>query len=575
MIRQKNKNGTITGQGLGTPEPVRKVSERAGSHGPSSSVCSAPMVGSQAMVLDTATGQNSEMKLVKEGSNPFQKSGRTVRSPEPEKRSSMVDTRRESYPPSECIATEDGEQSGAVSCQLLGINTDDLDTDKERALYKALMQEREEKQMLVEKIRYIEARLSEIEQRTYTCPKCNRQEENNQQFETDEEDVRRETEWIVHKKKTNKKRKASSSPPTTIFNQKENGTNNKQEEINVYKKPQLQQEDLQKKTTIRAPPPIYIAGVKEHSKLQEIIKDTAIRECKITALNNNVWKINCPDPDSYRALAKKLDEEKIQWHTYEDKNERPLKVMARGLHPTCDKNDIIQDLESKGFNILDAVNILKKENKRLENGLIESRKRELPLFMLTFKNSENINKIYSIQSILNIIVKIEPIRRNSKLIPQCKNCQEFNHTQSYCRKEPRCVKCAGKHLTRNCTISRNTTPKCINCKGAHPASYRGCEVAKELQRMRDSMMKTKRQAGGKDQGRKKYPLGGQVGSSDGVGNAGRKLYSQITSEAKTIEERLKLILDKINEQESTNKKMFDKINRLEISLQNKVVKNKK
>ena len=89
------------------------------------------------------------------------------------------------------------------------------------------------------------------------------------------------------------------------------------------------------------------------------------------------------------------------------------------------------------------------------------------------------------------------------------------------------------------------------------------------------MMKPKQQTRGEDQGKKKYPLNKQVGSSDNDDNTWRKLYSQVTSEAKTIEEKLDLILNKINGQENTNKQIFDKINRLETSLQNKVVKNKK
>lgn len=57
----------------------------------------------------------------------------------------------------------------------------------------------------------------------------------------------------------------------------------------------------------------------EYSKLQEITKNIVEQECKITALNNDVWKINMPDPESYRALAAKLNKENIQWHVYQDK----------------------------------------------------------------------------------------------------------------------------------------------------------------------------------------------------------------------------------------------------------------
>ena len=109
--------------------------------------------------------------------------------------------------------------------------------------------------------------------------------------------------------------------------------------------------------------------------------------------------------------------------------------------------------------------------------------------MLTFDKSDNIDDIYRIKTILSIVVRIEPMRRNLKMIPQCKRCQGFNHTQMYCKNEPRCVKCAGNHLSQVCGVNKQTSATCANCKGKHPANYRGCEVAKELQKRRDALLK--------------------------------------------------------------------------------------
>lgn len=138
------------------------------------------------------------------------------------------------------------------------------------------------------------------------------------------------------------------------------------------------------------------------------------------------------------------------------------------------------------------MNILKKEKYENNQGEQVVIKRGLPLFMLTFENQESVDKIYGIKTILNMAVKIEPLRRNTRFIPQYKRCQNFNHTQTYCRKEPRCFKCAGKHFTRNCSISRQTTPKCINCKGSHPQTIEDT-VAKEFQMRRDKIMKSQKQ----------------------------------------------------------------------------------
>lgn len=101
--------------------------------------------------------------------------------------------------------------------------------------------------------------------------------------------------------------------------------------------------------------------------------------------------------------------------------------------------------------------------------------------MLTFNNQEKVEDIYNIKTTLSMKVKIEPLNKTTNLIPQCKKCQGYNHTQTYSSREPRYVKCAGKHLTATCTVRKNTPPKCVNCKEQHPANYRGCKIAKELQ----------------------------------------------------------------------------------------------
>lgn len=76
----------------------------------------------------------------------------------------------------------------------------------------------------------------------------------------------------------------------------------------------------------------------------------------------------------------------------------------------------------------------------------------------------------------------EPKHRNE--IVQCKWCQSYAHTKSYCNLKPWCIKCVGSHLSVNCKKPRNESHKCVLCEEAHPANYRGCIVHKELKRLR-------------------------------------------------------------------------------------------
>jgi hypothetical protein len=100
----------------------------------------------------------------------------------------------------------------------------------------------------------------------------------------------------------------------------------------------------------------------------------------------------------------------------------------------------------------DAVNIIKKIKIEPDKGgnteMKETVKKTLPLFMLTFDCKENMT-VFGINKIQGATFKIEPLR-NPNLIPQCKRCQLHGHTQKYCQRQPRCVKCAGKLLTADC-----------------------------------------------------------------------------------------------------------------------------
>lgn len=196
---------------------------------------------------------------------------------------------------------------------------------------------------------------------------------------------------------------------------------------------------------------------------------------EVKLLNNKQLKINVYSEDDYRMLTRSLNDAKLEWHSYENKAVRPSKVIVRGLHPTCDPNEIVLELKTSGFMIENAVNLTKK----VDNKIIS-----LPLFMLTFDNKEDVSKIFKITNINHTKVKIEALRKRKDYIPQCKRCQRFGHTKKFCYREANCVKCAGKHLTEECKLSKTQTPKCANCQENHPANYRGCIVAKELQKRR-------------------------------------------------------------------------------------------
>lgn len=138
---------------------------------------------------------------------------------------------------------------------------------------------------------------------------------------------------------------------------------------------------------------------------------------------------------------------------------------------------------------------------------------------------------------------------------QCKKCQSFGHTHNFCSKDPRCVKCAGMHDTKNCTKLKVDKVQCIHCGLDHPASYRGCLIAKELQKIKSQAEKPKKQ--------KTYA---EITADNNQNSAAKKEMSkQSESKEKDINQTLQLILRRLDN--------FDaRIKNLETSLKGAVPK---
>ncbi|GBL85315.1 putative RNA-directed DNA polymerase from transposon X-element [Araneus ventricosus] len=57
---------------------------------------------------------------------------------------------------------------------------------------------------------------------------------------------------------------------------------------------------------------------------------------------------------------------------------------------------------------------------------------------------------------------------------QCYNCHEFLHHSRLCTRNPRCMRCAGPHRSREFPKPKDTPPKCLHCNGPHTANFTGC-----------------------------------------------------------------------------------------------------
>ena len=347
----------------------------------------------------------------------------------------------------------------------------DLRSSEEQILYLAWKESEAKNTALLAQLNQLQERLVALEAKLPVQPT----------YETDEEELARETDWILKKQKNknssppvvaiqtpkiNKKRKASHTPELSPVNK-------------GSKTQQQQQIATEKKAPV--PPPIFVERLVSITDLNAALKELEFKGKMSSLSSKTSFKINCVNGEEYRKITNWLNTKNHEWHSFQDKHSRPLKVMARGIHCQTATNDIVEELKNKGFKIISAVNILSNRSKE-----------PLNLFMLSFQKEQDIKLVYSIKTIGYQTVKIEELRKASNRIVQCKNCQEFNHVRTYCHKKPKCVKCAGTHSSNECNKPLNAPKKCANCDGPHTANYRGCIVAKELQKRRDQSLVKKK-----------------------------------------------------------------------------------
>lgn len=228
----------------------------------------------------------------------------------------------------------------------------------------------------------------------------------------------------------------------------------------------------------KPPPPIFVRGVDNYldvcTALIELIGVDNFF-CKSSA---DRLKIQTSNPESYRTLIHFLKEQEAEFHTYQLKQDKPLRVVIRNLHPTTNVDTIKEELEVRLFEIRRVTNVLHKVTKI-----------PLPLFFVDLEPSIKSAEIFNLSSLLYTKIKVEEPYK-TKTISQCTNCQDYGHTKTYCGYPPRCVRCGSNHKSPDCPNQRSDPPKCALCAGDHPASYKGCSIYKDLQRAKKPYIKS-------------------------------------------------------------------------------------
>lgn len=227
-------------------------------------------------------------------------------------------------------------------------------------------------------------------------------------------------------------------------------------------------------TPIKPPPPIFVKGVEGFPALcTELIELIGVDNF-ICKSSTNSLKIQTTDPYAYRVLVRYLKAENAEYHTYQLKEEKPLRIVIRNLHPSTPLSLIKEELEVRLYEVRQVTNVLHKVNKN-----------PIRLFFVDLEPTLKSNEIFKMSSLLHCKIKIEEPYK-PKTISQCFNCQQYGHTRTYCGYQPRYVRCGADHQSTACPNPRDAPPKCAHCSQNHPANYKCCTIYKELQRRKNS-----------------------------------------------------------------------------------------
>jgi len=221
---------------------------------------------------------------------------------------------------------------------------------------------------------------------------------------------------------------------------------------------------------IQKPPPIFVSGVEDLSPLKNLLDEISDKAYILKILPNNEVKIQPNLSENYVKIIEELKKRNTEFYTYQSKKDKSYKTVLRHIHPSVSPEEIKTAIEEYNHKVLRITNIRDRYTQK-----------PLPIFFVEIQTNDNNKTIYNIDKLLNTVVQFEPPYKKREIL-QCTKCQGFGHTKNYCFRSPACVKCAEKHLTKDCSIKQKTDEvKCINCSGNHPASYKGCNYRKQLQ----------------------------------------------------------------------------------------------
>lgn len=163
-----------------------------------------------------------------------------------------------------------------------------------------------------------------------------------------------------------------------------------------------------------------------------------------------------------------------QYYTHRSRDEQLTKFVLHGLHK-MEVNDVKASLIEQNIKPFD-IKMIPIKNKKFEDQQI---------YLIYFLKSDKmkLSTLKEIKVINYMRVNFDFYRHKRQGPTQCARCQSFGHGTQHCRKDPKCVRCAGDHKSAECNLISATNHKipqdsikCSNCNQNHTANFSKCEA---------------------------------------------------------------------------------------------------
>lgn len=241
----------------------------------------------------------------------------------------------------------------------------------------------------------------------------------------------------------------------------------------------IQFESTQAKTVQLKVPPIVVQN-KNYNEITDILSSLGVLNYSLKMMSIGI-KISISNIDVYNNLLRDLKSNEIQFYTFNQQQNKPLKVVLSGL-PETNTTEIKNAIIAKGILAADIIEIISLKSKD------DNRTFFSVSYLVKFNALKvNFGILRNIKFINNVVVKWFPYTNIKRGPTQCRNCQMYGHGTSFCYKTAKCFKCGENHSTTDCSKLDTDPEKCANCNGNHKSNYKECPAISNYQMIRENI----------------------------------------------------------------------------------------